>query len=216
MSLKWNNVYISIKTIKLQYYVARNDILVSMIVGIDEVGRGCWAGPLVAGAVLLESEIPGLRDSKKLTKRQREAMSQLVKGSDAIYGLGWVSPAEVDELGLTAAVRIAMERALACITIPFNEVIIDGNFNFLAHMPLTRAIVQADNTVPAVSAASILAKVARDDYMIAQAEKFPGYGFEKHVGYGTAAHAAAMRELGLTPLHRKSYKPVRAVTMNAT
>lgn len=186
-----------------------------MIVGIDEVGRGCWAGPLVAGAVLLESQIPGLKDSKKLSAGKRNTLAKLINDSSAVYGLGWVSPAEVDDLGLTIAVQTAMERALACITEPYNEVIIDGSYNFLAHLPLTRTVVRADDTVPAVSAASILAKVARDEYMIAQATNYPGYGFERHVGYGTAVHAAALRELGVTPMHRKSYRPVRAATMDA-
>jgi ribonuclease HII len=182
-----------------------------MIVGIDEVGRGCWAGPLVAGAVLLRQPIDGLRDSKKLSKRQRERLTAAIYASGAAVGLGWVAPAEIDSVGLTQAVRLAMERALEQLAAPYDEVIIDGNLNFLAHLPRTRALIKADDSVPAVSAASIVAKVARDDYMTGLAVQYPGYGFEAHVGYGTAAHRAALATLGVSDQHRQSYKPIRAL-----
>lgn len=182
-----------------------------MIVGIDEVGRGCWAGPLVAGAVLLQDGVPGLKDSKKLTKAQREKLALAIVESGSQVGLGWVTPAEVDELGLTQAVRTAMERALAQITVPYDKVVVDGNLNFLAHLPKTTAVVKADDTIPAVSAASIMAKVARDNYMIELAGRYPGYGFEAHVGYGTALHLAGLHKLGVSDIHRKSFKPIRAL-----
>ena len=182
-----------------------------MIIGVDEVGRGCWAGPVVAGAVLLSQEITGLKDSKKLTKRQREAFAERIVASKAQIGLGWVSPAEVDSLGLTRAVQLAMERAVLQISAPYEEVIIDGNLNFLAHLPKTRSLIKADDTVPAVSAASIVAKVARDNYMAGLAKQYPGYGFEAHVGYGTAAHLASLHKLGVSEVHRKSFKPIRAL-----
>lgn len=182
-----------------------------MIVGIDEVGRGCWAGPLVAGAVMLRAEVPGLADSKKLSRHRRKELNSAILESGAAVGLGWVTPAEVDELGLTQAVRTAMERALQQIGGGYAEVIIDGNLNFLAHMPRTRAMVKADDTVAAVSAASIVAKVARDKYMETLALDYPGYGFEKHVGYGTASHRACLRALGVSEVHRKSYKPIKAL-----
>lgn len=182
-----------------------------MIVGIDEVGRGCWAGPVVAGAVLLTQPVVGLRDSKKLSARQREVLAAAVYASGASVSLGWVAPAEVDELGLTAAVGLAMRRALAAIKQPYVEVIIDGNHNFLADLPTTRALIKADDSVPAVSAASIVAKVARDQYMAELAAQYPGYDFEKHVGYGTAAHRAALARLGVTDQHRRSYKPIQAI-----
>lgn len=180
-----------------------------MIVGVDEVGRGCWAGPVVAGAVLLREPIPGLKDSKKLTKRMREKLDAEIRVEAVAYGLGWVPPAELDQLGLTEAVRLAMRRAVACITAEFQELIIDGNYNFLPEQPLARAVIGADNIVPAVSAASIIAKVARDRYMAEMAGSYPGYAFEKHVGYGTAAHRAAIRALGLCDLHRRSFRPVQ-------
>ncbi|HSX17615.1 MAG TPA: ribonuclease HII [Patescibacteria group bacterium] len=181
-----------------------------MIVGIDEVGRGCWAGPLVAGAVLLNKPIKGLKDSKLLTKLARERLDAEIRVSAAAFGIGWVTPAELDGWGLTEAVRIAMRRAFTAITAPYERIIIDGNHNFLADVPLTETLIGADNIVPAVSAASIIAKVARDRYMADMAMQFPGYSFEKHVGYGTAAHRAALKMLGACELHRRSFKPVQA------
>jgi ribonuclease HII len=184
--------------------------LCPMIVGIDEVGRGCWAGPVVAGAVVLAQPIPGLKDSKKLTKLQREKLDAQIRVSAVSFGLGWVPAAEIDQLGLTEAVRLAMRRALAEIVAVYSEIIIDGNYNFFPELASSRALVGADNLVPEVSAASIIAKVARDKYMADIATTFPGYAFEKHVGYGTAAHRAAVRGLGICDLHRRSFKPIQA------
>jgi ribonuclease HII len=180
-----------------------------MLIGIDEVGRGCWAGPLLAGAVLLSESIPGLKDSKKLSKKQRERLDAEIRVQALAFGIGWVTPKEVDELGLTEAVRIAMRRALAQITVPYDEVIIDGSLNFLSDNPKATALIKADDSVPAVSAASIIAKVARDNFMVQAAKAYPGYGFEAHVGYGTAAHLLALKKLGICELHRLSYKPIQ-------
>jgi len=179
-----------------------------VIVGIDEVGRGCWAGPLVAGAVLLSTPISGLKDSKQLSKKQREKLAAEIQVQAAAFGTGWVSPAEVDELGLTAAVSLAMRRALGQIVDAYDEIIIDGNINFLIDNPKARALVKADATVPAVSAASIIAKVARDRYMTEAAAKYPAYGFDRHVGYGTALHLKNLRLHGLCDLHRRSFRPI--------
>lgn len=181
-----------------------------MIVGIDEVGRGCWAGPLVAGAVLLAAPIPGLKDSKLLSKKRREELAMSIEAEALAYGLGWVDAPTIDKVGITTAVKMAMEQALAGVVAEYDEVIIDGSFNFLVHHPKTRTLVKADNLIPAVSAASILAKVARDTYMSEMGLLYPGYGFEKHVGYGTAAHSAALRKLGVHELHRRSFAPIRA------
>ncbi len=181
------------------------------IIGIDEVGRGCWAGPLVAGAVMLGEPIHGLKDSKVLTKSQREILAVHIHEQALAVGLGWVTADEIDEIGLTKAVGLAMLRALTVIRIEYDAIIIDGNLNFLADNPKASAVVKADTTVPAVSAASIVAKVARDAYMTDLATRFPDYGYEKHVGYGTAAHLAALRRFGVTEHHRKSYKPVAAL-----
>ena len=182
-----------------------------MILGIDEVGRGCWAGPLVAGAVILKEPIAGLKDSKKLSKLQRERLAAQVEAEALAVGLGWVTPAEVDEMGLSSAVKLAMQRAVEQITEGYDEIIIDGNINYLIEDTRSRAVIKADDTVPAVSAASIVAKVARDNYMAQIATEYPEYGFAAHVGYGTRAHIAALAEYGVTPLHRLSYKPLKAL-----
>ncbi|HVV26152.1 MAG TPA: ribonuclease HII [Candidatus Saccharimonadales bacterium] len=179
--------------------------------GVDEVGRGCWAGPLVAGAVVLGAPLAGLKDSKKLTKNQRETLAGQIWAEALAVGLGWVRPAELDKLGLTAAVKLAMERALAHLTMEYDELIIDGNLNFFPENPRAKALIRADDSVPAVSAASIVAKVARDAYMAEIAAKYPDYGFEKHVGYGTALHLERLRLHGVSDLHRLSFKPVRAL-----
>ncbi len=160
---------------------------------------------------MLGTPIVGLKDSKKLSKLQRERLDAEIRVSATAFGLGWVPAEEIDLVGLTEAVRLAMERALAVITAPYEQLIIDGNFNFFASNPKSQAVIGADNIVPAVSAASIIAKVARDKYMAEAALSFPGYGFEKHVGYGTAAHSSALKVNGLTILHRRSFKPIQAL-----
>ncbi len=180
-------------------------------VGLDEVGRGCWAGPLVAGAVILSEPIQGLKDSKKLSKKQREKFAAEIQVVARAVGLGWVEPAEVDELGLTSAVRLAMRRALEQIATGYDEIIIDGNLNFFSENPKAKAVIKADDTVPAVSAASIIAKVARDNYMAEIAGKYPDYGFASHVGYGTALHLERLKLHGVSDLHRLSFKPVAAL-----
>ncbi len=181
-----------------------------MIVGIDEVGRGCWAGPVVAGAVLLDRPIEGLDDSKKLSRVKRERLDAEIRVMAVSFGLGWVYSDEVDRVGLTEAVRLAMERAMQAITGRYDQIIIDGNYNYMPQNPKASALIKADSLVPAVSAASIIAKVARDRYMREMDAQFPGYAFEKHVGYGTAAHAAALNVLGPCQLHRQSFKPIAA------
>lgn len=181
-----------------------------MIVGIDEVGRGCWAGPLVAGAVALDQPIQGLKDSKMLSKIQRLKLATEITEKAAAIGLGWVSAKEVDALGLTEAVRLAMQRAIQLITVPYDEIIIDGNYNFLPSEPRARAVIKADGLEPSVSAASIVAKVARDEWMCSSAAaEFPVYGFEKHVGYGTRLHQDMLKAHGICTLHRLSYKPIQ-------
>ena len=182
-----------------------------IIVGIDEVGRGCWAGPVVAGAVILGKPVAGLKDSKQLSRKQREKLVPEIRLWASAVGIGWVQPAEIDELGLSAAVGLAMHRALEQISLKYNEVIIDGNFNFLNGNPKARAVIKADATVPAVSAASIVAKVARDLYMAEIAADYPDYGFEKHVGYGTALHLERLKLHGVSDLHRRSFKPIQSL-----
>jgi len=182
-----------------------------MIVGVDEVGRGCLAGPLVAGAVILRRRIPGLADSKKQTRAQREVLDVKIRRQAIAFGLGWVTPEELDRVGLTEAVRLAMQRAMAEITVPYEEIIIDGNYNYLREFPGSQCLIKADDKVAAVSAASIIAKVARDNYMREMALTYPLYQFENHVGYGTASHIAALEANGVCDLHRKSFAPIRAL-----
>lgn len=177
--------------------------------GIDEVGRGCWAGPLVAGAVILREPISGLKDSKKLSAKRREQLTTEIELLAEAIGLGWVWPEEIDKIGITESVRLAMERAVAQITNTFDMIIIDGNINYFPNDPRAVAIIKADDTVPSVSAASIVAKVARDNYMTEQSVLLPGYGFEKHVGYGTQLHRDALATHGVTSIHRMSYKPIQ-------
>jgi ribonuclease HII len=180
-------------------------------VGIDEVGRGCWAGPIVAGAVILKKPIKGLKDSKKLTKQQRKILSTQIRAEALAIGLGWVTPVELDDIGLTEAVRLAMRRALEQITVHYDEIIIDGNYNFFPENPKAKAVIKADDSVPAVSAASIVAKVVRDNYMAEIAAEYPDYGFPSHVGYGTALHLERLKLHGISDLHRQSFKPVKAL-----
>ena len=191
-----------------------------MILGIDEVGRGPLAGPLVVGAVILPEDKPewveNLRDSKKLSAKKREALNELIL-KEATCGLGWVPASELDKVGISEALRLACSRAVKSVQklhIPFSQIVIDGKVNFLKLTSLENyvtTVVKADDLVKEVSAASIIAKVARDNYMKEIALKYPGYDFEKNVGYGTAKHMAAIRELGICPEHRKSFEPIKSM-----
>ena len=190
------------------------------ILGIDEVGRGPLAGPLVVGAVILPEEekewFLDLRDSKKLTARKRQELSEIIlKGATA--GLGWVQREEIDELGISEALKLATRRAVKSVQglhAPFSQIIIDGKVNFLKGTALEKyvtTVIKADDSIREVSAASIVAKVARDNYMIKLAKKYPGYGFEKHVGYGTKKHLQAINDLGVCPEHRLSFEPCKSL-----
>ena len=199
-----------------------------MILGIDEVGRGPYAGPLVIGACVLgdwqNSEdaewIEKLTDSKKLSAKRREELYVLIKEKALAAATGWVSSAEIDEVGLSEALRLATRRAVKQIQkakVPFSEIIIDGTMNFLIGTKLEKyvsTLKKGDFLVKEISAASILAKVERDKYMTELDAVYPEYGFGKHVGYGTAAHQKAMEEFGLTPEHRRSFRPVREIAEN--
>ena len=190
-----------------------------MILGIDEVGRGPWAGPLVVGAVILGgAEIEGLDDSKKLTKKRREVLDGVIREQAAAWALGWVSARELDDVGMSQALRLATRRAVKQIqsqckekNLAFDEIIIDGTVNFLADTALEQYVTvmaKADGLIPSVSAASIVAKVARDQFMAEQDAVYPGYGFASNAGYGVAKHRAAIERLGVTPLHRLSFAPL--------
>ena len=201
-----------------------------MILGIDEVGRGPYAGPLVIGACILgdwqNSEdaewIEKLTDSKKLSAKRREEFYVLIKEKALAAATGWVSSAEIDDVGLSEALRLATRRAVEQIQktkVPFSEIIIDGTMNFLMGTKLEKyvsTLKKGDFLVKEISAASILAKVERDKYMTELDAVYPEYGFGKHVGYGTAAHQKAMEEFGLTPEHRRSFRPVREIAEGKT
>ncbi|HMI08879.1 MAG TPA: ribonuclease HII [Candidatus Saccharimonadales bacterium] len=180
-----------------------------MIVGIDEVGRGAWAGPLVVGAVLLGSEsIEGLTDSKLLSKKARERLDIEIRQKAVGVGIGWVSAKVIDRIGLSEALKLASRKALECIKNEYREIIIDGTIALIDD-PRVTLMKKADLLIPSVSAASIVAKVARDNYMKYLDDVFPGYEFSAHVGYGTAMHRGAIEELGVTPIHRLSFAPLK-------
>lgn len=179
--------------------------------GIDEVGRGAWAGPVVAGAVILppRCRLNGVTDSKLLTLLRRLEFDNLIRRRAIALGLGWVDAGELDEHGLTWAVRESGLRALADMRHPFDAVLLDGNHNYLVDLPPSQAIIHGDRLNLSIAAASIIAKVARDQYMSEQHELYPACNFTANKGYGTRAHQAALTRYGLTPLHRLSYKPVQ-------
>lgn len=189
-----------------------------MILGIDEVGRGPWAGPLVLGGVILPDDKPSwvsdLTDSKKLSAKKREELSKIIEEESPATALGWVSSRELDSLGMSESLRLAARRLLENIKschVPFSEIIIDGTGNFLINTPFeshVSVLKKADFLIKEVSAASIIAKVARDSYMTELAKLYPDYGFDRHVGYGTAAHKKAIETYGLTPEHRRSFRPI--------
>jgi len=184
------------------------------IIGIDEVGRGCLAGPLLVVAARQKSKLPkDIKDSKKLTRGQRETIYQLLTAS-CQFGEGWVTPAEINRLGLTGATRLGVKRALKALSAGAdNEILIDGHINYCpSHYKSVKTIIGGDDLIPIISAASIYAKVRRDAYMKNASRKYAGYGFDKHVGYGTKLHLAAIAELGvLDSFHRLNYAPIKEV-----
>lgn len=186
------------------------------LVGIDEVGRGPWAGPLAAAAVVLpkDSDIPALKDSKQLTLTQRVRIFELIQCRATAIGIGWASPEYIDEYGLTNSTSICMLRALEQVKSTIGEdcaVLIDGNINYLKGHPACETMIKGDQSVPSIAAASIVAKVLRDRFMQVQNNIFPGYGFDEHVGYGTKKHKEALSARGLSMIHRKSFAPVKLV-----
>ncbi len=178
------------------------------ILGIDEVGRGAWAGPMAVGAVVLgNAKIDGLADSKKLTTKKRQKLAREICEKARSIGIGWVSARTIDEIGLGPALKLAARKAAAQINCDYDEIIIDGTIKLLDD-PRVTTLAKADSLIQSVSAAAIVAKVARDNYMHRLHAVFPDYGFDGHVGYGTAKHAAALAKCGASPIHRASFAPV--------
>jgi ribonuclease HII len=181
-----------------------------MVIGIDEVGRGCLAGPMVIGLVSLSMHIKGLNDSKLLTKKKRQLLeTEIYLMSDQAF-LAWVWPHEIDKLGLTLSMTLAIKRGLSSITNNPSDIIIDGNINYLPSNPSARAVIGADKTIAAVSAASIIAKVARDRYMYMIGEYLPEYDFSSNVGYGTKKHLQVLNSIGPSTIHRFSFAPINS------
>ncbi|MCG8413625.1 MAG: ribonuclease HII [Pseudomonadales bacterium] len=184
--------------------------------GTDEVGRGPLAGDVVAAAVILDPELPidGLDDSKKLTARQREACFEEIQRKARSFAVARATVAEIDQLNILQASLLAMQRAVTALDLQPEFVYVDGN-----HCPnwqyRSQAVVKGDSLVPAIAAASVLAKVTRDREMIAFEQTYPGYGFAQHKGYPTAQHLQALRQLGPTPIHRLSYAPVAQLLAEA-
>ena len=176
------------------------------ICGIDEAGRGPLAGPVCAAAVILPEglEIPGLNDSKKLTDKKRRELFPIIEEQALAYGIGWASQEEIDEINILQATFLAMSRAVEQLKIRPDLALVDGNRAPALDLPV-ETVVKGDSLSASIAAASILAKVSRDDVMLRMAEEYPGYGFEVHKGYGTKAHYEALRTFGPSPIHRRTF-----------
>ena len=180
-----------------------------LVAGVDEVGRGPLAGDVVAAAVILKNPAPeGVTDSKALSAGRRETLAETIRSEALCWALGRASVTEIDEMNILQASLLAMRRAVEGLTLRPSLVLVDGN-----RLPRwsyeARAIVKGDQTEPAIGAASILAKVQRDREMLALHEHYPGYGFDRHKGYPTKAHITALEALGVSPIHRRSFGPVK-------
>lgn len=186
--------------------------LAGHIAGVDEVGRGPLAGAVVTAAVILDPENPiaGLDDSKKLSEKKRTVLAEQIKQKALCYCIARAEHGEVDELNVFHASLLAMQRAVEGLEMAPDKVLVDGKFCPQLSYPC-EAVIKGDAKVAAISAASILAKVARDKEMIALDKIYPGYGFARHKGYPTKLHIEALQALGICPIHRKSYKPVQKI-----
>ncbi len=179
---------------------------ITVICGVDEAGRGPLAGPVCAAAVILPKnlELPGLNDSKKLTDKKRRELFPLIKEQATAYGIGLASEQEIDEINILQATYLAMERALTQLTVRPELALIDGNRAKDFGVPV-QTVIKGDSLSASIAAASILAKVTRDDIMLEMAKEYPQYGFDIHKGYVTKAHYAALTELGPSPIHRMTF-----------
>ena len=179
---------------------------IQVICGVDEAGRGPLAGPVCAAAVILpkDLELPGLTDSKKLTDKKRRELFPLIQEQAIAYGIGLATEQEIDEINILQATFLAMQRALDQLAVKPDLALIDGNRQKDFGLPV-KTVVKGDSLSANIAAASILAKVTRDNLMVEMAETYPQYGFEIHKGYGTKAHYAALREHGASPIHRMTF-----------
>ncbi len=181
-----------------------------LICGVDEAGRGPLAGPVSAAAVILDpaNPIEGLADSKKLSEKQRDRLAPIIRERALAWAVAYAEVGEIDELNILQATLLAMKRAVQALQIQPHQVLVDGLYCPQTGIP-SQAIVKGDSKVAAISAASILAKTARDELMLKLHAQYPQYGFDGHKGYPTAAHLAALREHGVSDVHRRSFRPVR-------
>ena len=177
-----------------------------LVCGVDDAGRGPLAGPVCAAAVILprDLQIEGLNDSKKLTDKRRRALFDVITAQAVSYGIAFASEQEIDEINILQATFLAMRRALDQLSMRPAIVLIDGNRETDFGLPV-RTIVKGDSLSANIAAASVLAKVTRDDFMLEQAQRYPQYGFDIHKGYGTRAHYEALRQHGPCPIHRRSF-----------
>jgi ribonuclease HII len=186
-----------------------------LIAGIDEVGRGPLAGPVVAAAVILPCRDPDwlgeLRDSKQLAPGRREQLARLIRRETAAFGVGAIGARRIDEIGIAPAAREAMRRALARLAVVPEALLLDAFYLDGVPQP-QEAIVRGDSRCSAIAAASIVAKVVRDRMLAGLERRYPGYGFARNRGYGTAEHLAALERLGPSPIHRRSFAPLRLTT----
>lgn len=193
-----------------------SDVLI-LVAGVDEAGRGPLAGPVSAAAVILDPARPlvGLDDSKKLSPARRAILEPMIQERSIAWAVAWASVEEIDRINILRASLLAMQRAVAALPVQPQRILVDGN-----HCPAfaveAQAIIGGDGLIPAIAAASILAKVARDRLMVQMDQEFPGYGFAAHKGYPTRVHQDALRRLGPCPAHRRSFGPVRALLESTT
>lgn len=181
-----------------------------LVCGVDEAGRGPLAGPVSAAAVILDEAnlIAGLADSKKLSERQRDKLAPVIRERAMAWAVAYASVGEIDELNILQATLLAMRRAVLALPVQPQQVLVDGLYVPQTGIP-SQAIIKGDSKIAAISAASILAKTARDELMLQLHEQYPQYGFDEHKGYPTAKHLAALREHGVSGVHRRSFRPVR-------
>lgn len=194
-------------------------ILAMMTLGIDEVGRGCWAGPLVVAGVVLDDSADQYHDSKSMSAQRRRLFAQDIQRQHD-FAMAWIEPCVIDELGIADGMRRGVAHVLSTLlgdNAGNNQtrIVLDGIVNYAPAHYAVETLPRADANESAVAAASIVAKVARDQYMIDQAKQFPDYSFDAHVGYGTKAHRAALERYGVTPLHRLSFQPMKTMLAGA-